>query len=121
MKKIILTLTLSFASINLAFGAEVGSDPSSLLSVTVNGLGLVLILSCLYFCWRIFHFLKGGELSSAWQILSLAFIIFGLAQLGEIVLKFQDIYLPPSVVYLAKLLSLIFLTWGLYRAKKVLS
>src|SRR3972149_8756678 len=107
MQKIILTLMTSFASINLALGAEVGSDSSSLLSVTVNGLGLVLILSCLYFCWRIFQFLKGGELSSAWQILSLAFIIFGLAQLGEIFLKFQNIYLPSSAVNLAKLISLI--------------
>jgi len=121
MKKVSLTLILLITLIKIAFASEVSSDSASLLSVTINGLGLILILSCLYFCWRIFHFLKGGELSSAWQILSLAFIIFGLAQLGEIVLKFQNIYLPPSVVYLAKLLSLIFLTWGLYRAKKVLS
>jgi len=121
MKKYILTSALLISLLNVGFGAEVGSDSSSLLSVTINGLGLILIMSCLYFCWRIFHFLKGGELSSAWQILSFAFIIFGLAQIGEIALKFQNIYLYPSVVYLAKLLSLIFLTWGLYRAKKVLS
>lgn len=121
MKKLNLTLILLLVLINLARAFEGNADSSSFLSVTINGLGLLLILCCLYFSWRIFSFLKGGELSSAWQILSLAFIIFGLAQLGEIFLKFQNIYLPSSVVNFAKLLSLIFFTWGLYRAKKVLS
>ena len=121
MKKFSLAIILTLTLISWAGGADSESNSVSFWSVIFNILAFLMVLGCLYFSWKLFTFLKGGELGSTWQILSLAFLIFALVQIGEILLGFQQSPLAQTLAYVGKLLFLGITFWGLYRAKKVLS
>jgi hypothetical protein len=80
----------------------------------------VLALGCFFLAWRIYSFLKKGELALPWQMLGLSFFLFGLAQLLEIATGSGWLPLSSLSVTFVRLIALVFLAFGLHRTAKIL-
>ncbi len=86
-------------------------------------LGLVaalLAVTCFFLAWRIYSFLKKGELALPWQMLGLSFFLLGLAQLLELAASSGWLPLSSLSVTFIRLLALTFLAFGLHRTTKIL-
>jgi len=86
-------------------------------------LGLVatlLAVGCFFLAWRIYSFLKKGELALPWQMLGLSFFLLGLAQLLELAASSGWLPLSSLSVTFIRLLALTFLAFGLHRTTKIL-
>lgn len=93
----------------------------SFLSVILNFAILLIVCSCLFYAKRIESFLKGGELSFSWQLIFVSFLILAVVQFLNLG-NSMNIFRLESVFYsFFKLAWVIFLGWGIYRLKQVLS
>ena len=90
------------------------------LTIFFGLLATLLAVGCFFLAWRIYSFLKKGELALPWQMLGLSFFLLGLAQLLE--LASSSGWLPLSALSFTfiRLLALTFLAFGLHRTTKIL-
>ncbi|OGC86934.1 MAG: hypothetical protein A2142_01015 [candidate division Zixibacteria bacterium RBG_16_48_11] len=83
-------------------------------------LAALLALGCFFLAWKIYSFLKKGELALPWQMLGLSFFLLGLAQLLEIATSSGWLPLSGLSVTFVRLIALTFLAFGLHRTTKIL-
>ena len=102
-----------------ARAAEVGEGVSP-LSILLGVLAALLALGCFFLAWKIYSFLKKGELALPWQMLGLSFFLLGLAQLLEIATSSGWLPLSGLSVTFVRLIALTFLAFGLHRTTKIL-
>ena len=102
--------------------AQAAAEKGVIAPLTVFfGLAATLLaVGCFFLAWRIYSFLKKGELALPWQMLGLSFFLLGLAQLLE--LATSSGWLPLSALSFTfiRLLALTFLAFGLHRTTKIL-
>ncbi len=113
------------SGMNFALGSESGelelSPRSSFLGVILNFVILLIVCSCIFHTKRIESFLKGGELSFSWFLILISFLALTILQLVNLG-NSMNIFRFDSIVYsFLKLIWVIFLGWGIYRLKRVLS
>ena len=97
--------------------AEGGVSP---LTILLGLLAALLALGCFFLAWKIYSFLKKGELALPWQMLGLSFFLLGLAQLLEIATSSGWLPLSGLSVTFVRLIALTFLAFGLHRTTKIL-
>jgi FtsH-binding integral membrane protein len=82
---------------------------------------LLLIAACLLMALRIFSFLRGGEMASAWQIMAVSFVILVIAEVINLVGTLQVANVSHNIVALIRLIGVATVMIGVSRIKKVLS
>ena len=105
----------------VALGDEMTESNVSGLGVAVDFLLLGAGLICFSTCLKIFGLLKGGELSSGWQILAVSFIMFSLGQLLSISIDLEFVSLHHSAASVMHLLALGLVIMGVTKIKKSLT
>jgi len=103
----------------LALAAE-GNTTLSPLTVFLGLLSFGLALVCFFLAWKIYSFLKKGELALPWQMLGLSFFILGLAQLLDLASNSGWLAITPLSASFARFLALTLLVVGLHRTSKIL-
>jgi hypothetical protein len=121
LKKSLFTLPVWCLLLPQAAWAADGSGPVPMLTILISLLAIGLALGCFFLAWRIYSFLKGGELALSWQMLGLSFFLLGLAQLLETVSQSGWLALTPVSVSFARVVALAVLAFGLHRTAKILS
>jgi len=130
MRKTLLFLTIctlmiwssgaGFAQVYQTSEVEISSQ-GSFLGVILNFVILLIVCSCLFYAKRVESFLKGGELSFSWLLISVSFLVLALLQFLNLGHS-MNIFRLDSVFYsFFKLIWIILLGWGIYRLKQVLS
>jgi hypothetical protein len=102
-------------------GAAVGAGDTSASSVGLHLVLLVGAMLCFFVCLRIYSLLKGGELSTGWQMFSISFLIMTLAEALNLSTALEFFVIQPEFVNVARVLALFFLLFGATRIKKSLS
>lgn len=93
----------------------------SFLGVILNFAILLIVCTCLLYVKSIESFLKGGELSYSWQLIFVSFLMLAVVQFLNLG-NSMSVFRFDSVLYsFFKLVWVIFLGWGIYRLKQVLS
>jgi len=100
--------------------ASTGEAEVSSLAILFGLLTAVLALGCFYLAWKVYSFLKKGELAFPWQMLGFSFFLLGLAQLLEMATLAGWVSLTPLTLTLARFLALTLLALGLHRTTKIL-
>ncbi|OGC91781.1 MAG: hypothetical protein A2142_09205 [candidate division Zixibacteria bacterium RBG_16_48_11] len=100
--------------------ASTGEAQVSSLAILFGLLTAVLALGCFYLAWKVYSFLKKGELAFPWQMLGFSFFLLGLAQLLEMATLAGWVSLTPLTLTLARFLALTLLALGLHRTTKIL-
>ncbi len=90
------------------------------LALLLGLMATLLAVSCFFLAWRIYSYLKKGELALPWQMLGLSFFLLGLAQLLELAASSGWLPLSSLSVTFIRLLALTFLAFGLHRTTKIL-
>lgn len=119
-KTLFLTVISTLFLYHPAWADQHNPGSFSFLAVLIEVLILATFLGGLFFSFKVYLSLKGGELSTSWQIVSLGFLLLALSQIAIIFLDVQSISISPVYVSLGKLLSLGFLVLGMYLVKKCL-
>jgi FtsH-binding integral membrane protein len=81
----------------------------------------LLIAACLFMALRIFSFLKGGEMASAWQIMAVSFVILVIAEVISLIGSLKVANVSPNTVALIRLIGVATVMVGVSRIKRVLS
>ncbi|MCI0531508.1 MAG: hypothetical protein L0Y74_06125 [candidate division Zixibacteria bacterium] len=112
---------LTFLSVTQsAWAADSGSTFSGFSGIF--GIAIIfLALCCFYLALKIYSYLKKGELAWSWQMVGLAFLFIGLAQMVEIATNSGWLALTPLAVHILRFLALVLMLLGLQRTKKILS
>ena len=100
--------------------ASTGEAEVSSLAILFGLLTAVLALGCFYLAWKVYSFLKKGELAFPWQMLGFSFFLLGLAQFLEMATLAGWVSLTPLTLTLARFLALTLLALGLHRTTKIL-
>ena len=100
--------------------ASTGEAQVSSLAILFGLLTAVLALGCFYLAWKVYSFLKKGELAFPWQMLGFSFFLLGLAQLLEMATLAGLVSFSPLTLSLARFLALTLLALGLHRTTKIL-
>src|SRR4030065_282725 len=114
-----VVIFLILLSPGFALASDSKGEVSS-ITILLGLLAAVVALGCFFLAWRIYTFLKRGELASSWQMLGLSFLLFGLAQLLEIASLSGWLPLSLLSVTFVRLVALSLLAFGLHRTTKVL-
>lgn len=101
--------------------ADNGIESTSGMNVLFGAAIFLLILICFFVAYRIFSFLRGGELAGGWQMLAIAFIVLCLSQLIDIALSLELFTLDGVTVQVIRLLGVIVLMFGFVKIKNALS
>lgn len=116
----ILSIALMIAPASSAVAATAGGEVSA-MGVAIDILLLVASLLCFGICLKIFALLKGGELSPGWQMLSISFLIFSIAQVLSLAIELEFVALPKNASNMLQLLALFLIVLGVARIKKSLT
>lgn len=116
----ILSIALTIAPASSAVAATAGGEVSA-MGVAIDVLLLVAGLLCFGICLKIFALLKGGELSPGWQVLSVSFLIFSIAQVLSLAIELEFVALPKNASNMLQLLALFLIVLGVARIKKSLT
>ena len=110
---------IGFFSADSAWAAP-GETEMTGLGLLFGALTFLLALSCFYLAWRVYSFLRRGELALPWQLLSFSFFLLGLAQLLEVAANSGWLPVTSWGASLLRLLALTILAVGLHRTTKIL-
>lgn len=100
--------------------ASPGGTGVSNLAILFSLFTAGLALGCFYLAWKIYSFLKKGELAFPWQMLGFSFLLLGLAQFLEMATLAGWVNFTPLSLSLARFLALSLLALGLHRTTKIL-
>ena len=101
--------------------ADTGGASSPTAGILLGGMMLMLIVVCLVVALKVFSYLRGGELASAWQILSISFVVLIIAEAVRLVDMLGIASVGDNAVMLVRLVGLSAVMIGVARIKKVLS
>ena len=101
--------------------ADSESGGVSGIGVLFGGLILLVVFVCFFLAMKIFSLLRGGELASGWQMLSISFIVLCLAQIVDLAYSMELFNISQAVVATLRLAGVFLLLLGIVRIKKVLS
>jgi hypothetical protein len=107
-----------FPSVAFA-GDQLGSG--SVSEAFIITLMLLLAGICFVIALKIFSSLRGGEMASAWQIISVSFIIMLIAEVVSLLNILAVANIGQFVAMLIRLLGLAAVMVGISRIRKVLS
>lgn len=102
-------------------GRMVAPSSSGFLPAALDVLLLLVIFFCFFSALKVKSFLKEGELAHGWVLFSLSFAILLIAQLFSLSVSSGLFDIPLTIVSLIRLLSILFLAFGLFFIKKILS
>ncbi len=104
------------------YQTEVGGFSSTpALTILLDILLSMGILTCFFISVRVKSFLRDGELASGWTLFSLSFVLLFIAQLLSLSANFNLLNISLIIVSIIRLLSIFTLASGIYFMKKVLS
>lgn len=98
-----------------------GTSEASATSVGFHLALLVFGLLCFAVCFRIYTLLRGGELSTGWQVFTFSFLILSLAEAMNLSTALEFFALPLELVNLLRVLSFFLFFLGVTKIKKSLS
>ncbi|MFH2057108.1 MAG: hypothetical protein ABIJ61_14205 [bacterium] len=98
-----------------------GTGEASAATVGAHLALLVFGLLCFAVCFRIYSLLRGGELSTGWQVFTAAFLLLSLAEAMNVSTALEFFTLPGELVNALRVLALFLLFWGVTKIKKSLS
>jgi hypothetical protein len=110
---------LLLCSSNLVAADGVGE--ASAATVGAHLALLVFGLLCFAVCFRIYTLLRGGELSTGWQVFTFSFLILSLAEAANLATALEFFALPLALVNVLRVLALFLLFWGATKIKRSLS
>jgi len=118
----IISVMLFFISIYPSYlAADNGGGTSSGMGALFGSIIFLVILICFFIATKIFSYLRGGEMATGWQFLSISFIILCLSQLIAVASSLELFSLSSAIVEGFRLLGVFVLLVGVSRIKKVLS
>ncbi|MGB8656377.1 MAG: hypothetical protein WCE90_01160 [Candidatus Zixiibacteriota bacterium] len=129
-----LTLGLGFCLLLVAVGSSFAYPKPDSVEPTVSASGSALmvptlldallllgILVCFLISLRVKSFLRDGELASGWTLFSLSFVFLFVAQSLNLLANVNFLSVAHSIISSVRLLSILFLAFGIYFMKRVLS
>lgn len=122
MKELIAGVVIS--SLLLGSGDLMAANGTGEASAATVGTHLALLvfgLLCFAVCFRIYALLRGGELSTGWQVFTAAFLMLSLAEAMNLSISLEFFSLPGELVNVLRVLALFLLFWGVTKIKKSLS
>ena len=122
MNRYSVSLTLVAAAIPTgSLMAQPALGEVSAVSVGIDLLLFVAGLLCFATSMKIFTLLRGGELSSGWQILSVSFLLFSIAQALELSIKLEFFKMPDTAISVMQAVAVILIFIGVARIKRALT
>ncbi len=82
---------------------------------------LIFGLLCFAVCFRIYALLRGGELSTGWQVFTFSFVVLSLAEAANLATALEFFALPLALVNALRVLALFLMFWGATKIKRSLS
>jgi hypothetical protein len=115
---IVTALIVSLSPLTAFAGGEqtASSATTMLLAVTM----IAVMGVCFFVAIRVFSYLKGGELASAWQILSISFAILVIAEAVKLLAMLNIVNIHDNIVMLVRVVGLCAIMVGVARIRKVL-
>ena len=101
--------------------AQAEGGEGSALGVAIDVLLLIAGLLCFAMCLKIFSLLRGGDLSPGWQMLSVSFLIFSVAQVLSLSTELEIVLLHRNAVSILHAVALFLIVFGVARIKKSLT
>jgi len=117
----LMILLVAFFSAGNCLANEESTTEASFLGSLLNLLILIVLIGGIILALKIHSVLKGGELSSAWFLSSLALSILFVSISMEFLSNLGIINSLPTLVFLFQLLGFFILVFGLALLKKKLS
>jgi len=123
MNRLLIPIILGFVIELLPVSAYAGNGASgaSTTGLLLIGLILLLVLVCFFTALKIFSFLKGGEMASAWQILAISFMILIAAEAVRLVEMLNIVNFGETPSMVLRLIGVGTIMVGIARIKKILS
>jgi hypothetical protein len=87
----------------------------------VVGMIILVVVICIFLALKIFSLLKGGELASAWQLLTIAFVVLLIAEGVQLIDMLNIASLGDTAAMLIRLVGIGAVMIGMLRIKRVLS
>jgi hypothetical protein len=119
-----LSVSLAFTAVIIPVAdlvAGSGGEDATAVGVGIDLLLMIAGLLCFATCMKVFSLLRGGELSSGWQMLSVSFLLFSLAQALELLVTLELFLMPENAASALHVLSLFLILIGIAKIKKALS
>lgn len=104
-----------------SLAAANGGAGSSAAGMTTDLALLIGGVLCFAYAMRIYLLLKGGELSTGWQMVTISFLLFVIAELLSVSATFEIIALQVNAIRVLQVLSLFLILFGVIKIKKSLS
>ena len=116
-----LITCVAAASIPRVAVADTDLGGSTMAGSLVVGTIILVVVVCVFLALRIFSLLKGGELASAWQMLTIAFVILLVAEGVQLIDMLNIASLGDTAAMLIRLVGIGAVMIGILRIKRVLS
>jgi hypothetical protein len=97
-----------------------GSSDSSLVGMLLVAVMLLLIGVCSIIALKILSYLKGGEMASAWQIMTVSFVILVIAEAVRLADMLHLANLSDIIAMVIRLIGICSLMVGFSKIKRVL-
>ena len=101
--------------------ADTDLGGSTMAGSLVVGSIILVVVVCVFLALKIFSLLKGGELASAWQMLTIAFVILLIAEGVQLIDMLNIASLGDTAAMLIRLVGIGAVMIGILRIKRVLS
>ena len=101
--------------------AQVKGNDVSAVGVVFDFMLLFTGILCFVMCLKIFSLLRGGELSPGWQMLSVSFLIFSIAQILSLSIELEFVALHKNAISVLQVVSLLLIALGVGKIKKSLT
>ncbi len=109
------------ASIPRVAVADTDLGGSTMAGSLVIGMIILVVVICIFLALKIFSLLKGGELASAWQLLTIAFVVLLIAEGVQLIDMLNIASLGNTAAMLIRLVGIGAVMIGMLRIKRVLS
>lgn len=123
MNRSLLSLITCVAAASIPRVAVADTDPggSTMVGSLVVGMIILVVAICFFLALKILSLLKGGELASAWQMLTIAFVILLIAEGMQLIDMLNIASLGDTAAMLIRLVGVGAVMIGILRIKRVLS
>ncbi|MCK4656675.1 MAG: hypothetical protein KAT85_06565 [candidate division Zixibacteria bacterium] len=116
-----LITCVAAASIPRVAVADTDLGGSTMAGSLVVGMIILVVVICIFLALKIFSLLKGGELASAWQLLTIAFVVLLIAEGVQLIDMLNIASLGDTAAMLIRLVGIGAVMIGMLRIKRVLS
>jgi hypothetical protein len=116
-----LITCVAAASIPRVAVADTDLGGSTMAGSLVVGMIILVVVICIFLALKIFSLLKGGELASAWQLLTIAFVVLLIAEGVQLIDMLNIASLGNTAAMLIRLVGIGAVMIGMLRIKRVLS